>query len=92
MTVFNSGKSAARYAYFDDEWRTKVFRCPDCGWSGSYEEMDGPNLFNELFDCACKNCDKMLLIVAYPTRQQTIEAAALGNKEAQRELARREAV
>ena len=87
MTIFNPAHAAKCYEYFDDEWRTRIFQCPVCGWSGTHEEMDGPNLYRELFDCGCKNCDKMILIVSYPTGKQIIEAAANGNEHAQQELA-----
>ena len=89
MTIFNCPIPAAHYKYYDDEWRTRTFKCPQCGWEGMYEEMDGPNLFNELFDCECLKCDKILLIVTYPTMNETIEAAALGNEHAKRELGTR---
>jgi hypothetical protein len=26
------------YEYYDEEWRTKVFKCPECQWSGTYDE------------------------------------------------------
>ena len=77
---------SAIYEYYDEEWRTKIFKCPDCGWSGICEEMDGPNIFKELADYGCKQCYKMLLIVSHPFMSQTIEAAAAGNEHALYEL------
>ena len=38
----------------------------------------------------CPRCDRMLLIVPYPTRAETEEAAAAGNEEAIAELKRTE--
>jgi len=74
------------YEYYDEEWRDKVFQCPECGWSGTHEEMAGPNIFEELVDYACQRCDKMLLIVSHPYMSQTLEAAAAGNEYALFEL------
>ena len=38
--------------------------------------------YKDLFDVSCPKCSKMLLVVPYPTIQQTREAAAAGNLEA----------
>jgi len=70
------------YQAFDEEWLTKVFTCPVCGWSGDREAMSGPNLFKECLDYECPKCGKMLLIVGYANYRETCEAAARGNREA----------
>jgi predicted RNA-binding Zn-ribbon protein involved in translation (DUF1610 family) len=70
------------FDYFDDGWRTDVYTCPMCGWEGSHWEMSGPNLFRELMDFECPECEKMLLIVNYATYKEAREAAAKGNQEA----------
>ena len=76
----------AIYDYYDDEWRTKNFQCPKCNWSGTQNEMDGPNIFKELVDYCCGHCEEMLLIVSHPFLSQTYEAAAAGNEHALYEL------
>ena len=74
------------YRYYDDEWRSGRFTCPECAWTGTRREMSGPNMFSDLADYECPRCEKMLLIVGYPTRAETREAAANGNPEALRNL------
>ena len=41
---------AEHYEYYDEEWRTHVYVCPECSWSGTHEEMRGPYMFEELCD------------------------------------------
>lgn len=61
--------------------------CPSCGWKGA--TGDGSmQLHDELFDVSCRSCGQMLLIVSYPTVEQTRDAAAAGNVAAQAELRR----
>lgn len=76
---------AAGFDYYAEGWRTQVFSCR-CGWSGTVEEMYR-TLHNALmdFECPSKDCDTMLVIVNYPTREETLRAAAAGNEEAIRE-------
>jgi hypothetical protein len=31
----------AMYEYYDEEWQAKVFKCPECLWSGTYDEKAG---------------------------------------------------
>jgi transcription elongation factor Elf1 len=87
MTVsYNCYGTPIYDAYDEDEWRTKDFTCPKCGWRGNPREMSGPNLFRELMDFECPKCEKMLLIVGYATYQETLEAAARGNEHAKCQL------
>jgi hypothetical protein len=82
---FNSYRTAY-CGYYDEEWRMAAFLCPECAWIGTYDEMCGPNAFEELMDFRCPQCEKMLLIINYPTYQETLEAAAQGNWFAEYEL------
>jgi hypothetical protein len=41
-----------------------VLTCPVCGWSGPAKTLH-KNVFDELFDLRCPECDQMLLIVSY---------------------------
>jgi predicted RNA-binding Zn-ribbon protein involved in translation (DUF1610 family) len=77
------------FGYFDEEWREAPFTCRNCGWTGPSSEMANEP-FRDLMDFSCPRCDTMLLIVNWPTLEDTRAAAAAGNAEAQRELARRE--
>lgn len=72
----------AMYRFYEAEWRTKVYKCPVCGWHGAHGDMSGPNLFRELMDFGCPECDKMLLIISYPTLGEIVAAARDGNEEA----------
>lgn len=76
---------AARiYGYFDD-YKSETFACPDCGWSGGYKEL-ALEMHRDLTDGSCPHCDKMLIIVSYPTSEEIREAAAAGNEDAVRSL------
>lgn len=64
--------------------REAPITCPDCGWSG--RGADNEDYFEELLDVRCPECDRMLLIVSFPTAAETRAAAAAGNPQAQAEL------
>src|SRR5262245_6893491 len=55
--------------------------CPVCGWIGLAKDAESEE-YKDLFDVLCPKCSKMLLVVPYPTIQQTKEAATAGNLEA----------
>lgn len=69
------------------EWRNKSFNCPNCNWLGSASDMD-MEMHAELADYSCPRCETMVLIVSYPTLEETRIAAAAGNAEAIAELRR----
>jgi hypothetical protein len=63
--------------------------CFDCDWAG--RTADGSkDLHDELFHVSCPQCGQMLLVVSYPTLEQTRLAADGGNAAAQAELERLE--
>ena len=66
------------YYAFDD---SAAIMCPGCGWSGPGAEASIEQ-HEELLDVSCPRCDRMLLIVNYPTPAETREAAALGHPQA----------
>ena len=85
--VYSTGphaRIAASYWDYDDQ---AELTCPACGWRGRAKDADREH-FSELFDVSCPACDQMLLIVSYPTLEETREAAERGNEDAQRELGR----
>src|SRR5262245_12099728 len=55
--------------------------CPICGWIGLAKDAESEE-YKDLFDVSCPKCSKMLLVVPYPTIQQTKEAATAGNPAA----------
>jgi hypothetical protein len=55
--------------------------CPSCGWTGTGVGAE-MNVFRELVDLRCPNCEQMLVIVANPTIEETKRAAAAGNPRA----------
>lgn len=59
--------------------------CAGCGWSGSAKE-GGSEYYRDLFDVSCPKCLTMLLVVPFPTHEQTKAAAAAGNEKAKAEL------
>lgn len=74
--------TAKRLKYYEYD-REQTVCCP-CGWSGICGDHE--DYFRELLDVCCVNCERMLLIVPYPTFAETRTAAAAGNSEAQAEL------
>lgn len=66
------------YYEFDENAR---LACSSCGWVGPGTDAD-TNYFKELFDLRCPRCERMILIVAYPTIDETKAAAAHGNVRA----------
>lgn len=61
-----------------------LLRCETCGWRGPGSANQEP--YDTLLDVHCPECDRMLLIVPYPTTKQTRAAAAAGNERAIAEL------
>ena len=55
--------------------------CGSCGWSGKGSEGE-EELYSDLYDVSCPACGHMLLIVPYPTVEETRAAAAAGNPRA----------
>jgi hypothetical protein len=82
--------SATIILYWDfDSQRDTPLTCPVCGWTGSAEEnMD---VHDDLFDVCCPKCDRMILIVRFPTVAETRAAAATGNQRAAASLPSMEA-
>lgn len=74
---------AAEHLNWYDYDRERIVEC-GCGWSG--RSRDEENYFREVLDVTCPKCDTMLLIVAYPTHDETRAAAAAGNQDAIRTL------
>ncbi len=64
---------AKLFRYFDD-WKTEVFTCPKCGWTGIFEEGD-VEIHDQLMDSSCPDCDykstPMLAIVSWPTMEES---------------------
>jgi DNA-directed RNA polymerase subunit RPC12/RpoP len=85
---YSSGPSAKVIGYFQYNGATRL-RCPSCGWSGAAADGDR-KVFDELFDVRCPNCEKMLLVVSYPTVEEIRRAAASGNQAATDWLSRME--
>ncbi|OBJ70988.1 hypothetical protein [Mycobacterium sp. 1274756.6] len=76
-----------RYWEFDNQRDTPI-TCPGCGWSGP--QMPYLDMHVDLLDLRCPKCRYMILIVLFPTIDQTREAAAAGNSRAIENLARAE--
>jgi hypothetical protein len=74
-----------KHAYYDDDWRSQHVDCPGCEWHGVPAEMDS-TIYKELTEFSCPSCDKILLLVAHPTREEIERAARRGIKEAVQHL------
>jgi hypothetical protein len=77
-------EKAKLYSYFDG-YRDEIFECPVCAWSGGFEQLSRET-YRDLFDGSCPQCDKMLIIVFFPTLAEIRNAATRGNEEAQKML------
>lgn len=76
-------------AYWDYD-ETAPVRCSECGWVGP--GLHGQRFFRELLDVTCPECDRMLLVVPFPTTAETRAAAEAGNQRARAELGTVEAI
>ncbi len=71
---YSSGPSAKVLRYYQyDSGRN--FTCSTCGWKGRGDAASS-NLFADLFDVRCPECDQMLLVVGYPTFDEIEDAAS----------------
>jgi len=75
---------AARHLKYYDYDQDATVEC-SCGWSGRCG--DAEDYFREVLDVTCPRCDTMLIVVAYPTHEETRAAAAAGNEQAIKGLA-----
>lgn len=64
--------------------REAPLTCPSCGWIGRAAANEDHH--DDLIDVCCPECDRVLLIVSFPTISEPRAAAAAGNPRAQAEL------
>jgi hypothetical protein len=83
---YSTGPSAKVLRYYQYDG-SKQIECPTCGWVGRGDD-GSQELYRELFDVRCPQCDTMLFVVGYPTLAEIEDAAKRGNEEARRELMR----
>lgn len=69
--------------YYDYDREAEI-TCPECRWSG--RPGDHEEYYDQLLDVCCPKCEKMLLIVSYPTIEETRAAAAQGDTRAVEQL------
>jgi hypothetical protein len=70
-----------KFRWFDD-WRRAPLRCPVCGWDGELDP-DDVEVYDQLMDFSCPDCEKILAIISYPAPGEVRRAAAAGgNPEA----------
>jgi hypothetical protein len=70
--------------------KNEILTCPGCGWSG--RAGDHAAYHSAVLDVTYSQCEKMLLIVRIEVDlEETRQAAAAGNEEAQRMLPKMEA-
>ena len=87
---YRSGASARVLAdYWTHYSESAPLKCEACGWEGLIRDGD-IEPYTESFDVSCPKCERMLLVVPYPTVEETRAAALAGNVVAQRELARKD--
>lgn len=71
--------SAEIVGYFTYE-PDRIIKCPECGWSGRCGDHE--DYFRHVLDIRCAECDRMLVIVPYPTDEETKAAAKDGSERA----------
>ena len=54
-------------AEYYSEWRTHVYSCPECYWTGTGEDCKTGELFRELWEIECPKCSHRLDVIVYPT-------------------------
>jgi hypothetical protein len=81
---YSSGPSAKVLRYYQYDG-TREIACQQCGWKGSGETAS-IELRGDLMEVCCPSCGRMLLVVGYPTVEDTKTAAAAGDERAVREL------
>lgn len=77
--AYTGSARVVRWYEVDEEQR---FVCA-CGWTGRVREMSIGG-FDELIDGSCPDCETMLIIRSFPTRDEIRVAAAAGNRDAAR--------
>ena len=70
-------------AYWDYD-RNATIVCTSCDWAGAANR--GEAMHRDLLDVTCPGCQKLLLMIPFPTVEETRAAAAAGNERAQAEL------
>jgi len=73
--------------YFS-HWRARGYTCTECGWTGTGKEAS-QELFAELFELNCPQCDSRLDLISFPTEAEIQAAAESGHPEAQEMFTRR---
>lgn len=63
---------AAKIFNYYDDWKSVIFTCPTCGWTGTFEE-GSVEYYTALKDSSCPACPSapMLAIVSYPTIEES---------------------
>lgn len=82
--------TARQLTYYEFDERAQI-ECPSCGWSGTGADASREH-FAELFDLRCPRCELMILIVSYPTIDETKAEAAHGNPRAIGDMAQVERI
>ena len=66
--------------YFSS-WRIRGYTCTQCTWVGTGEDAS-QELFAELFELNCPECDARLDLILFPTEAEIQAAAETGHPEA----------
>ncbi len=61
---------------YEEDWEEIILTCTECNWKGTFREGD-TEMYAEVMDSSCPNCDIILAVVSYPT---TAEAAGYRNE------------
>jgi len=64
----------ARSFNYYDNWKSEILHCPQCGWTGTFEE-GSVEYYRQVMDSSCPACDwssaPILAIVSYPTDEES---------------------
>lgn len=73
-----------RMGYWDYD-PTQALTCPSCAWTGTAGDHD--EIHHDVVDVHCPSCERVLVVAALPTLEETRAAAAAGNPRATAGLA-----
>lgn len=64
----------AKHLGYYDNWKSEPLRCPQCGWTGTFEE-GSVECHREWMDSSCPACDNfpapILAVVSFPSTEQS---------------------
>jgi hypothetical protein len=61
----------AHHARWHDEWKSSAFRCESCDWTGRGDALSRGEMYESLMEFDCPSCFTRLLLVSFPTLEES---------------------